>query len=172
MGAGLAALLLLALGACKEKKQSNIIIAHKPIVVKKLKPQVTGNTSQTREVSWLGSTYSVNIMLTADPSLPLASDGSQEYYDNRATLRITRSDGTTFVERSFTKSDFKPYVDNAYYKGGALLAIVFDKAEGGSLKFAVTVGNPDKSSDEFVPLEMSVSRLGDVSIDKVTQDQE
>ena len=32
--------------------------------------------------------------------------------------------------------------------------------------FAASVGSPDKSSDEYVPLVVKISRFGDVSIKK------
>lgn len=168
IAAGMMALALLTVASCKEKKKDYIIVTHKPIVVKSQKPRAMGDTQQSRQVSWLGNTYTVTVGLKADPSLPLASDGEQKYYDNRITLRITRGDGSVFLDRTFTKADFKEYVD-AYYDNGALLGIVYDKTEGNYLRFAASVGNPDKSSDEFVPLVLSVSNTGAVSVTKSVQ---
>ena len=84
-------------------------------------------------------------------------------------MRILRSDGSEFFSRTFTKADFKPYVDNAYYKDGALLGIVFDKAQGSQLRFAASVGSPDKSSDEYVPLVLTVNNQGAVAISRDTE---
>ena len=162
--ATLMVLAVLAIGACKEKKRDYIFVTHKPIVVKSKKPKSMGDMSQSREVSWLGQTYRLTMSLRSDASLPLASDGEQKYYDNRITLRILRSDGSVFFDRTFTKADFKPYVNGHYYDDGALLGIVFDKVEGNTLTFAASVGSPDKSSDEFVPLVLKVSNTGSVSI--------
>lgn len=163
-------LAVVAMASCKEKKESDIIIAHKPVVVhKQHRTLTTGNGSRDMAVKWLGSVYSLTITVKADPSLPTATDGSNEYYDNRITVRITRADGTEFYNRTFSKADFKEYVDEAYYKDGALLAIVFDKVEGNSLKFAASVGSPDKTSDEFVPLELTISNLGALSVEKSAQ---
>ena len=50
-----------------------------------------------------------------------------------------------------------------------MLGIVFDRADGASLIFAASVGSPDKMSDEYVPLVMTISRGGTVSIAKDTQ---
>ena len=47
---------------------------------------------------------------------------------------------------------------------GALLGIVFDKAEGNNLCFAASVGSPDITSDEYLPLVLRISRMGAVSI--------
>lgn len=157
-------LVMASVAACKEKKSDGIIIVHKPTTAQKQKTQKTGDMDWKRTVSWVGSQYTVSLGLKADPTLPLATDGVTDYYDNRTTLTIMRADGTKFFSRTFTKSDFKQHVDNTFYKDGALLAIIFDKVEGSSLKFAVTVGNPDKASGEFVPLELSVSNMGAVSV--------
>jgi hypothetical protein len=161
----------LTLFSCSEKKSSNIIITKKkPEVAKTSKKTLKmGDYSQTRKTEWVGNTYSIEIKLTADESLPLASDGFSKYYDNRITLRVVRADGTEFFKEEFTKSCFKKYVDNIYYKDGALLGIVFVKAEGNFLLFAASVGNPDKSSDEYVPLVLKIDNFGNMSISKDTK---
>ena len=158
--ASLMVLAVLAVASCKEKKRDYIIVSHKPIVVKSNKPKSMGDMSQSREINWLGQTYKLTMSLRSDTSLPLASDGEQKYYDNRITLRILRSDGSVFFDRTFTKADFKSYVTD----NGALLGIVFDKVEGNNICFAASVGSPDKSSDEFVPLVLKVSNTGGVSV--------
>lgn len=164
-------MLLLAVAAvasCKEKKEDNIIIAHKPVIVHRQQTatQKTGDNTSKRIVRWIGADYTVTVTVKADPSLPTATDGTSKYYDNRITLTIDRADGTEFYNRTFTKADFKAYVDDTYYKKGALLAIVFDKVDGNNLKFAASVGSPDKASDEFVPLELTVNNLGATSVEK------
>lgn len=157
----------IAVASCKDKKKDDLIIVSKPAAKQKQETRSTGGMQQEKTVSWAGGSYTIRLSLKADPTLNKATDGVADYYDNRALLTILRPDGSTFLERTFTKADFKNYVDNAYYKDGALLAIVFDKVTGGNLKFAVTVGNPDKASDEFVPLELSVSPTGSVTIKKI-----
>lgn len=171
----LASLFVLALSvvvSCKEKKREYIFVTHKPMVVKSRKPKAMGDVSQSREISWLGQRYRLMMSLRSDTALPLASDGEQKYYDNRITLRILRSDGSVFFDRTFTKADFKPYVSSQYYDDGALLGIVFDKVEGNFLCFAASVGSPDKSSDEFVPLVLKVSNTGSMSIQQSTMSDE
>lgn len=165
-------LLFLGVVSCKDKPQSNIIIAHRPMVVHQQKPQVIGDAVRTSNISWVGSKYTVKVSIKCDTSLPLATDGSTKYYDNRVNISILRADGSSFFNRTFTKSDFKPYADDSYYDGGALIGIVFDKVAGESLKFAVSVGNPDKTTDEFIPLELTVSHVGGVSIEKANNEDE
>lgn len=165
-------LLFLGVVSCKDKPQSNIIIAHRPVVVKQQKPQAIGDAVRNSNINWVGSKYTVKVSVKCDTSLPLATDGTTKYYDNRVNISILRADGSSFFNRTFTKSDFKPYVDDSYYDGGALIGIVFDKVVGESLKFAVSIGNPDKTTDEFVPLVLTVNHIGGVSIVKATTEED
>lgn len=165
-----AALSALLLASCAEKKESTIIISKKkPTATHQNKINKMGDYTQTRAVEWLGNKYTLETRLAADDSLPLAKDGATRYYDNRITLRVMRADGTSFFKKSFTKSFFRSYVDDIYYKDGALLGIVFVVAEGNHLVFAASVGNPDKSSDEYVPLVLKIDNFGNVTVTKDTQ---
>lgn len=163
------ALSLLTLTGCEKKKPTNIIITKKPQVVKPSKPKPMGDYSQKRKMEWVGNEYTVVSTVKADPSLPLAADGTTRYFDNRITVEVLRRDSTSFFKRTFQKEDFHQYVDDIYYKHGALLGIVFVKAEGNTLLFAASVGNPDKSSDEYVPLVLKIDNFGNVTISKDTQ---
>ena len=132
------------------------------------KIQQTGNYVQSRKIKWLGGVYTVETKRVADTSLPLIEDGNTKYYDNKIMIRILRSDGSVFFNHTFTKVDFKDYIDGTY-SDGALVGIVLDRAEGDNLLFAASVGSPDKMSDEYIPLLLKVSRQGKVSISKDTQ---
>ena len=96
-------------------------------------------------------------------------ENGQKYYDNRILVRILRKDGSEFFNRAFTKNDFDAYVDALYKKNSVLLGIVLDKADADNIYLAASVGSPEKSSDEFVPLVVKVSRMGQVTISKDTQ---
>ena len=168
--------------SCKEKPRTTDIIVKKSAPKPKKGVQKMDGYRQVRDVEWLGAnqhwlqisaklggTYKVVAERKPDTSLPQAEDEQgNRYYDNRITLTISRPDGTVFFNRTFSKTDFAKYVDgdNA---DGALLGIVFDRADGASLIFAASVGSPDKMSDEYVPLVMTISRGGTVSIAKDTQ---
>lgn len=160
------ALAALSVASCKEKKSDDIIIIRKPAAARQNAPQRMGDTTERKTVKWVGAEYKLTVSRKADTSLPLAADGGIKYYDNRITISIERTDGTVFFNRTFTKSDFRPYVDKMYYDNGALVGIVFDKVDGTNMLFAASVGSPDKSSDEIVPLTVTVSSLGAVTIDK------
>ena len=164
------ALTSVAIGSCKEKKQTTDIITTKPKAEAPKPVQEIGDYDQDVTVDWGGSNYTIRMQRVADRSLPIVDDGmGGRYYDNKITVRVTRGDGSEFFAKTFTKTDFSGYVDAAFSKQSALLGIVFDKVEDGALRFAASVGSPDKASDEFVPLVLKISRSGSVSISKDTQ---
>ena len=156
--------------SCREKKQSDDIITTKPAPQVKMPTQKVGDYEQTTPVEWTGSTYQVEVIRKADESLPTIDDGTgNKYYDNKISLRVIRKDGSEFFSHSFTKDDFSAYVDAGYRKHSALLGIVFDKAEGNQLVFAASIGSPDKSSDEYIPMLLKLSSQGNISITKDTR---
>ena len=153
---------------CKEEKKSNIIITEKPKPVTPKKPQKMGDYEQSVKVEWMGNSYTVEMKLTACDSLPMVKDGANLYFDNVIVLRIVRQDGVEFYSHKFTKRDFDIYLPDKYRKNGALLGIVYVKSDSDYLYFAASVGSPDKSSDEYIPLVLKVHRLGSISIEEDT----
>lgn len=165
------AMLTLLMAGCKEKKQDDIIITKK--VVKKVEqkgPLAMSESEFKKNVNWVGGVYTVIIVRKPDTSLPMTKDESgKKYYDNRINITVKRADGSTFFNRDFTKENFKEYTNNPFARDGALLGIVLDKAEGDNLTFAASVGSPDTMSDEYIPLLLIITRMGDVMIKKDTQ---
>ena len=152
--------------SCKEKEQKKDIIVPPPTKKKTTAPSEMQTTRQQRDVEWLGATYKVTIERSADKSLPKAYDeNGNEYYDNAISLRIQREDGSDVMNRTFTKEYFKQYAgNNSMVKSGALLGIVLDKVADGKLIFATSIGSPEISSDEFIPLIMAVDRFGNIKV--------
>ncbi len=150
--------------ACHEKKQSYNIIVKKEQLAQPEKPQAMGDYNQDYHVEWLGKEYMVKVTFKADTSLPMINDGGKKYYDNRITLTIEREDGSQFLHREFTKSDFSANIDASYLEKSALVGIVYDKADDDNLVFAASIGSPDKSSDDYVPLVMKISRMGNITM--------
>ena len=81
-------------------------------------------------------------------------------------MRILRKDGSQFFGRTFTKADFASLLDEDTRKNGALLGIVLDKTEENQLRFAASVGSPDVLSDQYIPILLTVTRMGAVSMAK------
>ncbi|MDD7319171.1 MAG: DUF4738 domain-containing protein [Prevotella sp.] len=155
------------LSACKEEKKNTDIITQKPVIVKKSGPEKMGDTDDTQVVQWLGKTYTIEIHRRADTELPVTRDESgAEYYDNRVSVKVLRPDGTEFFSREYTKLSFREYLNESTIKDGALLAVVFTEVKGDRLVFAASVGSPDSMSDEYIPLVLTVSRMGDVHVER------
>ena len=47
-----------------------------------------------------------------------------------------------------------------------MLGIVFDKTNGNDLIFAGSIGSPARTSDEYIPLKITLSRMGNITIEK------
>lgn len=169
-GIGIRTLAALALTAavassCKEKKEDTNIIIPKTVKPERKATAVMADYKNTQTADWLGKTYSVTVRRRPDKTLPTARDeAGNDYYDNRISVTVCREDGSEFFSRTFTKDDFSRYLPQEVASDGALLGIVFDKVEDSKLRFAASVGSPDEMSDSFVPLVLTVSRMGDVSM--------
>ena len=119
-------------------------------------------------IDWLGKTYRVIVERKIDMSLPIITDDTgAKYYDNRITMSVLRPDSTTFFSRDFVKTDFDKYIEQpGYIEKSALLGFILEKADGDKLQFAASVGDPDVLSDEYVPLIITLSSMGKVTIAK------
>ena len=155
--------LALLLVSCGEKKKNDDIIAAKPEVPKPKGPIRMQDYTQLTDVKWLGKNYQVEVKRTPDDSLKMVQDEyGQKFVDNRISLRVLRSDGSVFFSRYFTKAAFEGFLDSDYRRTGILEGLVFDKAEGNNLFFAASVSHPQ--TDEYIPMVVTVSNLGDVGI--------
>ena len=156
---------VILVAGCEKKKETNVIITSRPVKTVKKDTVKMEEIDNNMQVKWRGSTYNVQIKRNADTSLAITEDEEgKKYYDNKIALSILRSDGTCFIEKSFTKSDFESLVSDDTFSKKALVGLVFNKEENGCLKFAASVGSPDKFSDDFIPFEVTVSSEGGVSI--------
>lgn len=166
----LLALAILALAGCKEKKTTDDIIVEKPTVATKQTVQQSSDYNDERSVEWAGDTYTVTVSRHADTSLPQITDtDGRKYYDNKVRIIVTRSDGTTFFDKEFTKQYFASQVGKEYLSNNVLTGIVLDKAEDSLLVFVASVGSPDNLSDEYIPMRMTISRTGDVNVTRSSQ---
>lgn len=160
--------LALTLMACGEKKKSNDIITERVEVPKPQGPVRLQSYSDSRDVSWIGRTYHLDINRQPSDSLPMVKDeAGQQFVDNCITLVVSRQDGSQFYNHRFTKKDFDRYLDEDYRKTGILEGLVFDKADGDWLEFAASVCHPQ--TDEYIPLVVRLSRMGELSVRRDTQ---
>lgn len=156
--------------ACSKKKNQDIIVSKQVAAPVSRKVQSMSAYHDVRNADWKGEVYRVDVQRMADPSLPLSrADAQTEYYDNKVVVKVLRKDGSTFFNHTFTKKDFSSWLDEDTSQHGALLGVVFVRAEGSNLLFAVSVGSPDVNSDEYIPLVMKVSGDGVFSVSKDSQ---
>ena len=164
--AALSGLMLLA-ASCKEKKQSQDIIAPKVEVAKPQAPVRMQSYDDTRSVAWLGKEYKVEVKRTPNDSLPLVKDETgQQFVDNSITVVIRRADGTVAISKVFTKTIFNDYLDAKYQREGILEGLVFDEVDNLHLEFAASVCLPQ--TDEYIPLEVEIDNYGNVTIARDT----
>ena len=159
---------LLTLAGCKEKKQTQDIIAPRIEVAKPSGPIRMQPYNDQRDVKWLGKTYKVEINRTPSDSLPMVKDETgQKFVDNRLSLVVRRSDGSVAIQKSFTKATFEGYIDAGYRKAGILEGLVFDEVDDQQLKFAASVCLPQ--TDEYIPLNVQIDNFGNVRIARDSQ---
>lgn len=153
---------------CGEKKKDDNIITTKKEVKAPSAPMRMQEYVQEKEVEWLGGTYICEIRRCPDDSLKMVKDeNGQKFVDNRISLKISRSDGSVFFNRTFTKTSFDSHLNDDYRSTGILEGFVFDKVENQTLVFAASVCHPQ--TDEYIPLVVTLSRMGEVNIARDTQ---
>ena len=159
---------LLSISSCKDDKKSDNIITSKP--EKEVIPTdtlaMTTIAPEGRTITWGEGSYTISVKRYADESLPIAIDESgRKYFDNKIDLKISRADGSVFMDKTFQKTDFNSFLDDNTKKNGALLGLPFVEVEGNDLVFSASVGSPNEMSDEFVPMKVKISRMGDIHIE-------
>lgn len=158
----------LPLSGCKEKRDNGDIITQKEVKKKPSKPIAMQEYTQRRDIDWNGSMVTSEIRRVADDSLRMVADETgQKHIDNRITLTVSRPDGSVFLKKTFTKATFDAYLDDDYRNTGILEGLVFDKVEGGRLRFAASVSHPQ--TDEYIPLVVDISRDGAMTMARDTQ---
>lgn len=160
----------LTLAGCSKKKQV------KTIMVPKQEVQHVSDTiirleglTYDKPVTWGQSTYNIHIVRQSDDSLAVVRDEiGNRYYDNRISIKVTREDGSTFFDRTFTKKSFASCLPESYEQS-ALMGLVFDRSDDDNLYFAGSVGSPDQESDDYVPVLVVVNRKGEMKIQRDTE---
>lgn len=161
-------LLVGTIASCSSKKQREDIITTKYEKPAPQGPIRTDDYKDTKQFRWLDRDYTCTIERMADDSLPMVKDETgQQFVDNRVRVVITRADGSKFFDKEFTKVSFDSYINEDYRKTGILEGFVFDRVENSEVRFACSVSRPQ--SDEFIPLILSVNRMGTIDIKQDTR---
>jgi hypothetical protein len=158
---------MMVLVACKEKKHVNDGIITTDYEMPKPSEAPIAMPAQTNkvEVEWKDSRYAIAIARTPADSLSKVTDEiGQQYIDNVVKISITRSDGTSFFNRSFAKSAFMEWLEDDYRHHAVLEDITFFGVEGQELVFTAALNHPAASDDEAIDLRLSVNAQGQVNI--------
>ena len=148
------AIAAIGMSACSEKKKSDNIITRKEVKKAPSAPIRMQEYNQTTETSLGGSEMTCFVHRTP----------GQAYFDNAIELKITRGDGSVFFQKRFTKASFNSFLDDDYRRTGILEGLVFDKAEGGVLRFAASVSHPN--TDEYIPILVKIDRKGNMAMER------
>lgn len=160
-------------GGCKDKKQAaNDIITTDYEAPRPQAPIAMSTTTDRTDVSWVeGRTYTIQVTRTPVDSLPMVTDANgQKFIDNVVNVEVLRADSSVFFRRSFSKAAFSEWLDGEYRKKGILEGVSFQRAEGSTLYFMAWVNYPQAGEDEAVDLQISLSRLGEISVQPFNED--
>ena len=158
--------------ACeKEKKQTvnNIIVPPREEKVPDTIVHQMNEIDHVDEVKWVGSNYKVRVHRYTSDSLSIATDeNGKRYYNNLIRVYITRADGSVFFDKVFSKKMFEGFVDDKYLSQNLILGMVYNGNDANNLYFLGSVGCPDILTEEYVPFNVSVNRVGEVKVEKAS----
>lgn len=164
------ALVMLSVTSCKKEKKTDDIIVEKIVEKPQAEPETMGHDDRSGSVKWvMGGEYSYKIVRNANKELNIVENHGVQYYDNEITLTVKRSDGSTFFEKKFTKSNFAPGLTKQMREHGVLLGMSLERADGNFLRFVVAVGSPDESNDEFYYVVMKLSNMAQTSCEAYSE---
>lgn len=159
---------------CKERKDRNsTIITTDYEAPKPTGPIAMGPTETVREVEWAdGRHYRVTVSTAPSDTLPMVkNDMGQQYKDNVIRLEVTRADSSVFLTRTFTKHSFSQWVPADYREQAILQGLNLLKADDeAGLQFVAWLNRPDALDDEAIELKVNISRMGDIDIQRFTND--
>ena len=126
----------------------------------------------TDTITAYGRLYTYTYHFEPDDSLPtIVNADGQRYRDNRVQLVITAPDGSTLLDRTFTKKSFLSTLDGVDPSSSALVGFNYNlnKLEDHSgLYFIATVGDPDPTAELTSSVELTISSSGAISLSRAT----
>ena len=159
--------LAVAVGACGGKKGSSDNTSTLAMIdsVDAHGLQRMQTSKSETDFKFKGKDYHSLVSRTPDESLPhVSNEMGDTYVDNKIVLRITRG-GENVLNKTFTKNDFSSVVDANFLSKSVLEGIVYDKTTPEGIVYAASVCYPQ--TDLYVPLSITVSADGKMSIKKV-----
>lgn len=120
-----------------------------------------------QEITCKGKKFQLKVERVPDNGLPTVKSDMGSFVDNRISVKITRSDGSTLFSKVFFKSDFASFLPKSYLNHSVLEGMVFDDvrmAEKNEITLAASVSYP--MTDLYVPFKVVISQAGKMVIQK------
>ena len=159
---------LVLIVGCKKEKETRTIIEMDEQPSSSSEPKAMDESVVDKSFNWGSDVYRVVISRIPDKEVVVKDEDGNKYFDNTIQLCLDGPKGTVF-ERVFKKGDFTSYVNSDYLKPkrSALMGIVFNRVDGGNAIFVVSVGSPDEMADEFMYIQLAVSKSGAISMSRL-----
>lgn len=168
-----------SLSSCKKEKKEDIIIVKAPEKPEEVKPQgpiARDSITETTSVTWGEANYKVVVTRKPDKSLEMIKneDTGEKYYDNTVIIKVLRDDNSEAISRTYTKDSFKQHISKELFSHYSLLNVRCEEENNplnGMLNFTVAVGDPDDCSDDYITLQMLLSKTGEVTVKPLIIDE-
>ena len=118
-----------------------------------------------QEFACKGKKFKLSVERLPSDELPRVKSDMGLFADNIIKVKITRENGTSLFEKTFTKNDFAAHLSEKYLKRSVLEGLVFDDVrtnEKNEICLAASVSYP--MTDLYVPFTLVVSQDGKLSI--------
>ena len=112
-----------------------------------------------------GRAYHIAITREPDDAAPTVKSEVGTYVDNKVTLRISRADGSEWVNRTVRKSDFAAIMGDSYTRHFILEGLVYDEERTQNENrpvFATSISVP--MTDLYIPFIARVNASGQLEI--------
>lgn len=157
--------------ACeKEKKKSvqNILVPPREVTAPDTIIHQMNGIDASDTAHWMGSVYQIDTHRYTSDSLSFVTDNNgKRVRNNIIHVVIKRRDGSVFFDKKFTKSAFEAFLDKDNYEHSVLLGLVYNGTSE-DIVLLGSVGNPDILTEEFVPFNVHINRMGEVRIEKAS----
>ena len=167
----LAALALVLLAGCKSEKKDAQEQAKQIFQIESVDQKTGVQRMQVsriqQEITCKGKKFKLSVERTPSENLPQVKSEMGVFVDNQIKVKITRENGTSLLERTFTKNDFAAHLSEKYLNASVLEGLVFDDVRTENKKeitLAASVSYP--MTDLYVPFTLVVTQDGKLSISK------
>lgn len=163
------ALLVAVLAGCKDDKKNEQEEVKRIFQIESVDENTGLQRMQvsriSQEIACKGKKFTLSVERTPSDDLPHVKSDMGLFADNQIKVRITRENGTSLFEKTFTKRDFASHLTEKYLSHSVLEGLVFDDVrttEKKEITLAASVSYP--MTDLYVPFMLVVTQDGKLSI--------